>query len=146
MSGTWYQLAAPGQAGLSPQEAGMILEAAGTFELQIRLMRNERGVLADGRCCQGGAAPPCAREEQCRTYFRACLKEYQLRVVPGEPCVLGAGTTPVLGGNTFAAKPQEGPEPVGRITVPFQFAWPVRPESFPERGAVGRGPGAPALG
>ncbi|XP_065427545.1 protein jagged-2-like [Chrysemys picta bellii] len=99
-------------------------EAAGTFELQIRLMHNEQGVLADGRCCRGGAEPPCPGGEQCRTYFRACLKEYQLRVLPGGPCVLGAGATPVLGGNTFTAKPRRGAEHAGRITMPFQFAWP----------------------
>uniref|UniRef100_A0A8C4W550 Delta-like protein n=1 Tax=Gopherus evgoodei TaxID=1825980 RepID=A0A8C4W550_9SAUR len=99
---------------------------AGTFELQIRLMHNERGVLADGRCCRGGAELPCPTGEQCRTYFRACLKEYQLRVLPGGPCVLGAGATPVLGGNTFTAKPRRGAEHAGRITIPFQFAWPVR--------------------
>ncbi|XP_053124159.1 protein jagged-1-like isoform X2 [Hemicordylus capensis] len=100
-------------------------EAVGIFELQIRAVRNEKGVLADGRCCRGGGLdPPCPVGEQCRTFFRACLKEYQLRALPGGPCVLGAATTPVLGGNVFSANHQKGPDHASRMVVPFDFAWP----------------------
>ncbi|XP_063168694.1 protein jagged-2-like [Candoia aspera] len=101
-----------------------VLEATGIFELQIRFLRNEKGVLADGRCCRGGLEPPCPVAEQCHTFFRACLKEYQLRAHPGGPCVLGAATTPVLGGNIFLAHPQKLLDRASTMVVPFDFAWP----------------------
>ncbi|XP_060113752.1 protein jagged-1b-like [Heteronotia binoei] len=100
------------------------LDAAGTFELQIRFVRNEKGVLADGRCCRGALEPPCPRTDQCRTFFRACLKEYQLRVLPGGPCVLGAAATPVLGGNVFSTGHRKGPDSAHKMVVRFDFAWP----------------------
>uniref|UniRef100_A0A670ZMI1 Delta-like protein n=1 Tax=Pseudonaja textilis TaxID=8673 RepID=A0A670ZMI1_PSETE len=75
----------------------------GCSGLQVSLARNEKGVLADGRCCRGGQEPPCPVAEPCHTFFRVCLKEYQLRAQPGGPCVLGAASTPVLGGNVFSA-------------------------------------------
>ncbi|XP_062995834.1 protein jagged-1a-like [Elgaria multicarinata webbii] len=99
-------------------------EAMGTFELQVRSVRNEKGVLADGRCCRGGLDPPCPVAEQCQTFFRACLKEYQLRALPEGPCVLGAATTPVLGGNVFSASHQKHTDHANRMVVPFDFAWP----------------------
>ncbi|KAM6427946.1 protein jagged-2-like isoform 1-T1 [Liasis olivaceus] len=101
-----------------------VSEAMGIFELQIRFVRNEKGILADGRCCRGGLEPPCPVAEQCRTFFRACLKEYQLRAHPGGPCVLGAATTPVLGGNVFSAHPQKLSDRASTMLVPFDFAWP----------------------
>ncbi|KAH0631568.1 hypothetical protein JD844_005962 [Phrynosoma platyrhinos] len=101
-----------------------VAEAVGTFELQVRFIRNEKGVLADGRCCRGGLEPPCPVGEQCRTFFRVCLKEYQLRVLPGGPCVLGASATPVLGGNVFSTSHQKRLDHAHRMVVPFDFAWP----------------------
>lgn len=112
-------------------------EAVGTFELLIRGVHNKKGVLADGRCCQGGLDPPCPPEEQCQTFFRACLKEYQLRALPGGPCVLGAATTPVLGGNVFSASHRSGLDHANRMVVPFDFAWPVRPAGSWQMGAGG---------
>nr|XP_056701779.1 protein jagged-1b-like [Euleptes europaea] len=101
-----------------------VLEAAGSFELQIRFVRNEKGVLADGRCCRGGLEPPCPATEQCRTFFRACLKEYQVRALPGGPCVLGTATTPVLGGNVFSTGHRKVPDAAHKMVVRFDFAWP----------------------
>nr|XP_034974523.1 protein jagged-1b-like isoform X1 [Zootoca vivipara] len=101
-----------------------VSEAAGTFELQIRFARNEKGVLADGRCCRSGLDPPCPVAQQCHTFFRVCLKEYQLRALPGGPCVLGAATTPVLGGNVFSTGHQKRSDHTGRVVIPFDFAWP----------------------
>ncbi|XP_054855899.1 protein jagged-1-like isoform X2 [Eublepharis macularius] len=100
------------------------LEAAGTFELQIRLVRNEKGLLADGRCCRGGLEPPCPVTDQCRTFFRVCLKEYQLRALPGGPCVLGTATTPVLGGNDFSTSHRKGLDSANEMVIRFDFAWP----------------------
>ncbi|XP_039181088.1 protein jagged-1-like [Crotalus tigris] len=101
-----------------------VSEAMGVFELQVRLARNEKGVLADGRCCRGGREPPCPVAEPCHTFFRVCLKEYQLRAHPGGPCVLGAATTPVLGGNLFSALLQKPSDRAGTVLIPFDFAWP----------------------
>ncbi|XP_078517114.1 protein jagged-2-like isoform X1 [Lissotriton helveticus] len=98
------------------------LEAAGAFELQIKMVQNYRGLLASGECCKGGT-PPCLRDE-CSTYFRVCLKEYQLRVVPGGACVMGTGSTPVLGGSTFTIRARHGDGILGRVHIPFHFAWP----------------------
>lgn len=111
---------------MCPLGLPQVPEAAGTFELQIGLVHNEKGVLADGRCCRGGLDPPCPAGEQCRTFLRACLKEYQLRALPGGPCVLGVAATPVLGGNIFSAGPRKSTERGDRMVVPFDFAWPVR--------------------
>ncbi|XP_069500690.1 protein jagged-1-like [Ambystoma mexicanum] len=104
--------------GSQPQ----ILEASGTFELQIKMVQNYRGLLASGQCCKSGT-PPCTRDE-CNTYFRVCLKEYQLRVAPSGACVMGTGSTPVLGGSTFTIRARHGEESPGRILIPFHFAWP----------------------
>ncbi|XP_058052120.1 protein jagged-1-like [Ahaetulla prasina] len=98
--------------------------ATGVVELQVSLVQNEKGVLADGRCCRGGREPPCPVAEPCRTFFRVCLKEYQLRAQPGGPCVLGAASTPVLGGNVFSAPLQKLSDRDGTMVIPFDFAWP----------------------
>ncbi|ETE62941.1 Protein jagged-1a, partial [Ophiophagus hannah] len=99
--------------------------ATGVVELQVSLARNEKGILADGRCCRGGQEPPCPVAEPCRTFFRVCLKEYQLRAQPGGPCVLGAASTPVLGGNVFSAPLQKPSDQDGTMVIPFDFAWPA---------------------
>nr|XP_033813216.1 protein jagged-2-like isoform X2 [Geotrypetes seraphini] len=107
---------------LQPQ----VFETAGHVELQIKLFQNIRGMLANGQCCDGEPGhtnPPCLQDE-CDTYFRVCLKEYQLRVAPGGPCIMGTGVTPILGGNAFSIKHKHGEDSTGRILIPFQYAWP----------------------
>lgn len=100
--------------------------ASGQFELEILSMQNVNGELQNGNCC-GGARNPgdrkCARDE-CDTYFKVCLKEYQFRVTAEGPCSFGSGSTPVIGGNTFNLKTSRGNER-NRIVLPFSFAWPV---------------------
>ncbi|XP_070619781.1 protein jagged-2-like [Erythrolamprus reginae] len=98
--------------------------ATGVVELQVSLAQNEEGILADGRCCRGGREPPCPVAETCRTFFRVCLKEYQLRAEPGGPCVLGAASTPVLGGNVFSPPLQKPSDQAWTMVIPFDFAWP----------------------
>lgn len=89
-------------------------------------MQNVNGELQNGNCC-GGARNPgdrkCTRDE-CDTYFKVCLKEYQSRVTAGGPCSFGSGSTPVIGGNTFNLKASRGNDR-NRIVLPFSFAWPV---------------------
>lgn len=101
-------------------------------------MQNVNGELQNGNCC-GGARNPgdrkCTRDE-CDTYFKVCLKEYQSRVTAGGPCSFGSGSTPVIGGNTFNLKASRGNDR-NRIVLPFSFAWPVseRLADGVERGA-----------
>ena len=89
-------------------------------------MENVNGELQNGNCCGGSRNPgdrKCSRDE-CDTYFKVCLKEYQSRVTAGGPCSFGSGSTPVIGGNTFDLKASRGNER-NRIVLPFSFAWPV---------------------
>ncbi|KAG9339044.1 hypothetical protein JZ751_024239 [Albula glossodonta] len=99
--------------------------ASGHFELQIISMQNVNGELQNGMCCDGSrnaADRKCMRDE-CDTYFKVCLKEYQSRVSAAGPCSFGTGTTPILGGNTFSLKNIMRTEK-SRIVLPFSFAWP----------------------
>uniref|UniRef100_A0A8D0CJ36 Delta-like protein n=1 Tax=Scleropages formosus TaxID=113540 RepID=A0A8D0CJ36_SCLFO len=104
---------------------------SGSFELQLISVQNVNGELSDGSCCDGARDPAdlrCARDP-CDTYFRVCLKEYQTKVTTTGPCTYGSGSTGVLGGNSFHFKisrnGQSGLSDAGKITIPFQFAWPV---------------------
>uniref|UniRef100_W5LHF9 Delta-like protein n=1 Tax=Astyanax mexicanus TaxID=7994 RepID=W5LHF9_ASTMX len=99
--------------------------ASGQFELQLLSVQNPRGELQSGVCCDGSRDPAteeCTRDE-CDTYVRVCLKEYQSRVSVGGPCSFGSGSTPVLGGNTVAREVLVG-ESRARVVLPFSFAWP----------------------
>ncbi|KAF4802579.1 Protein jagged-1 [Turdus rufiventris] len=99
--------------------------ASGQFELEILSMQNVNGELQNGNCCDGTRNPgdkKCTRDE-CDTYFKVCLKEYQSRVTAGGPCSFGSKSTPVIGGNTFNLKYNRNNEK-NRIVIPFSFAWP----------------------
>lgn len=103
-----------------------VSDGSGQFELQILSMHNVNGELLNGMCCDGArntADRKCTRDE-CNTFFRVCLKEYQSRVYGAGPCSFGMGSTPVLGGNTFSLKSSIRNDK-SRITLPFSFAWPV---------------------
>uniref|UniRef100_A0A4W5K2D2 Notch ligand N-terminal domain-containing protein n=1 Tax=Hucho hucho TaxID=62062 RepID=A0A4W5K2D2_9TELE len=110
--------------------------AVGMFELQIRHFQNPHGVLQSGECCdlQATGGQRCSLTDQCDTFFRACLKEYQARVVPTGACTFGAGSTTVLGGNTQSLR-HRGHDGGGRedgttghVVIPFKYAWPVSTE------------------
>uniref|UniRef100_A0A3Q3XCW7 Delta-like protein n=1 Tax=Mola mola TaxID=94237 RepID=A0A3Q3XCW7_MOLML len=103
-----------------------VSQSTGYFEVQLMSVLNVNGELADGECCDGSRSSQdlrCTRDE-CDTYFRVCLKEYQAEVATGGSCTFGSGSTQVLGGNMISFqgaknKVDEG----GRIVIPFQFAW-----------------------
>uniref|UniRef100_A0A8C9YE75 Delta-like protein n=1 Tax=Sander lucioperca TaxID=283035 RepID=A0A8C9YE75_SANLU len=102
-----------------------VSEGTGQFELQILSMHNVNGELLNGMCCDGSrntADRKCTRDE-CDTFFRVCLKEYQSRVSAAGPCSFGLGATTVLGGNTFSFKSSVRNDK-SRIVLPFSFAWP----------------------
>ncbi|KAG9259854.1 protein jagged-1 [Astyanax mexicanus] len=100
--------------------------ASGHFELEILSMHNARGALQSGSCCggaRGGRTERSCAPDQCDTYFRVCLKEYQSRVAAAGPCSFGTGSTPVLGGNTFSTRGSSASDKA-RIVLRFSFAWP----------------------
>ncbi|XP_066540896.1 protein jagged-1b isoform X2 [Hoplias malabaricus] len=98
--------------------------AVGSFELQIHQWQNSLGILKSGQCCDLHG-PKCPPTDQCDTFFRVCLKEYQARVSPTGTCTFGSASTPVLGGNSHTVQHHghEGAEG-GRISIPFKYAWP----------------------
>uniref|UniRef100_A0A3Q3BSN3 Delta-like protein n=1 Tax=Kryptolebias marmoratus TaxID=37003 RepID=A0A3Q3BSN3_KRYMA len=107
-----------------------VSQSTGCFELQLISVENVNGERADGECCDGARSSPdlrCTRDE-CDTYFKACLKEYQMEVTTGGSCTFGAGSTRVLGGNTFSFMGAKGNankiDKAAKIVIPFQFAWP----------------------
>uniref|UniRef100_A0A8C1XCF2 Delta-like protein n=1 Tax=Cyprinus carpio TaxID=7962 RepID=A0A8C1XCF2_CYPCA len=104
--------------------AQQVSDASGHFELEIVSMQNANGELQNGLCCDGERNPAdrkCTRDE-CDTYFKVCLKEYQSRVSAAGACSFGTGSTAVLGGNKFSTKGTRIEK--SRIVLPFSFAWP----------------------
>uniref|UniRef100_A0AAQ5ZD77 Delta-like protein n=1 Tax=Amphiprion ocellaris TaxID=80972 RepID=A0AAQ5ZD77_AMPOC len=101
-----------------------VSSASGHFELQMLSMQNVNGQLLTGACCDGSRDVPDGRctADECDTYFRICLKEYQLKVSSAGPCSFGSASTPVLGGNTFSVA---GNDKAAGILLPFSFAWPL---------------------
>ncbi|XP_020495587.3 protein jagged-2b isoform X1 [Labrus bergylta] len=107
-----------------------VSQSTGYFELQLISVENVNGELADGECCDGSRSSldlRCTRDE-CDTYFKICLKEYQTEVNTNGACTFGSGSTHVLGGNMFSFKgANNNPNKIdeaGKILIPFQFAWP----------------------
>ena len=100
--------------------------ASGYFELQLQSLRNVRGELADGRCCDGSRRTASRDDgvcrDQCESFFRVCLKEYQAVVSMEGACTFGNVSSAVLGGNSFSY-PLE--TTVTRLKLPFDFAWTV---------------------
>uniref|UniRef100_A0A3P8WP54 Notch ligand N-terminal domain-containing protein n=1 Tax=Cynoglossus semilaevis TaxID=244447 RepID=A0A3P8WP54_CYNSE len=110
--------------------------AVGMFELQIHHFQNPHGFLQNGDCCdlQSSGGQRCSARDQCDTFFQACLKEYQARVVPTGTCTFGSGSTRILGGNSQSLHHRghdgggggggdDGTN--GHIVIPFKYAWPV---------------------
>ncbi|XP_061577105.1 protein jagged-1a-like [Cololabis saira] len=102
-----------------------VSSASGHFELQISWMQNVKGQLQSGACCDGSGSVADGRctADQCDTYFRVCLKEYQIKVSPVGPCSFGVASTPVLGGNSFSLSTSHNNK--AKIVMPFSFPWPT---------------------
>lgn len=104
-----------------------ICTAAGVFELQILKVQNIAGKLMDGDCCDGqrNQYGQCDKD-QCDTYFKICLKEYQSTPSRVDPttCTFGSRTSEILGRNSFQLTRIDS-DSAGRIKIPFQFAWMV---------------------
>lgn len=91
---------------------------SGVFELDLHEFRNFKGLLANGNACK----------PECRTFFRVCLKNYQVVVSPGD-CIFGSAITPVLGTNSFSI--MGGGSFSTPIRLPFNFGWPVSSNATP---------------
>ncbi|MEQ2165200.1 hypothetical protein GOODEAATRI_014443, partial [Goodea atripinnis] len=105
-----------------------VCQSMGYFELQLISVENPRGQLLSGDCCdsEGDETDGTCGPDECDTYFRVCLKEYQQEVKTGGPCTYGLEITKVIGGNTFQFRGgQKGGHDTGKIVIPFQFSWPV---------------------
>ncbi|XP_056616569.1 protein jagged-2 isoform X3 [Triplophysa dalaica] len=107
-----------------------VCHSSGYLELQLINVENDRGELENGNCCddtQSARDGLCDRDE-CDTYFRVCLKEYQVEVSTSGLCTYGTAISSVLGGNTFQLKGINGnsnkANDLGTVIIPFQFAWP----------------------
>lgn len=100
-----------------------VVWASGHFELQIISIQNRRGELADGDCCEGTTRNKeglCTQD--CNTYVRVCLKEYQASPHPDGPCTLGNLSSAILGGKSFTYPLNSN---ASRLDLPFDFAWTV---------------------
>ncbi|XP_040188234.1 protein jagged-2 isoform X2 [Rana temporaria] len=106
-------------------------QSTGYFELQLNSLKNVNGELLSGECCddlKSAHNQDCTKDE-CDTYLRVCLKEFQAKITPTGPCSYGSGLTSVLGGNIIYMNNKfnqlgKNPGESGRIIIPFQFAWP----------------------
>lgn len=104
-----------------------VCDTTGYFELQLVSVENPSGQLQSGECCDEDrrvTEGQCG-QDQCDTYIRVCLKEYQSEVTTTGPCTYGSNTTRVIGGNmvTFRGQGRQSGDG-GKIVIPFQFAWP----------------------
>ncbi|CAH1791315.1 unnamed protein product [Owenia fusiformis] len=99
--------------------------ALGFFDLQILTVRNSRGELSNGNCCDGKRDASGGCPDECETYFKFCLKEYQAQVAADGKCAFGNLTGQVLGGNSFTFTADSNTDRTLMI-LPFDFAWTVR--------------------
>ncbi|XP_013393696.1 delta-like protein D isoform X2 [Lingula anatina] len=100
------------------------VSCSGVFELDLLSFKNQQGVNANNNCCNGrklaGSMGPCS--QSCRTFFRICLKHYQVHISTDSQCTFGEIITPVLGNNSFI--PRHSAEFHNPSRFPFDFSWP----------------------
>ncbi len=117
-------------------------QSSGYLELQLISVENDRGELANGNCCDGArsAQNGLCDQDECDTFLRVCLKEYQVEVTTSGLCTYGSGSSSVIGGNTFQSKGFNGnpnkANDLGTVIIPFQFAWPVGVHRYPLSSAL----------
>ncbi|KAI4886490.1 hypothetical protein NFI96_024859, partial [Prochilodus magdalenae] len=78
--------------------------SSGVFELKVHAFRSARAL--------------CPRADDCRIFFRVCLKHSQDVILPEPPCTYGTGVT-----EPFSAD-QSSISSSAPIRVPFNFKWP----------------------
>lgn len=96
------------------------INGAGSFELEILEIKNDKSYLKDGTCCGSNEKSKTVDCPKCTTAFRLCLKEFS-GGIGSLGCPFGENTTEsfVLSSYTFAG------QKIATITVPFSFRWTV---------------------
>ncbi|XP_076306369.1 protein jagged-1-like isoform X2 [Tachypleus tridentatus] len=98
-----------------------VLDASGSFELQVLGIQNPRGKLLNRACCGGELAKDESCSKECNTYFRLCLKQYQSQITAQGPCTFGSTSSSVVVGNSFSVHTE--PEKEIILKLPFEFRW-----------------------
>lgn len=102
------------------------VHASGVFELRLKSFVNEYGKDNLGKCCSGSTSRTGECSGVCRTRFRVCLKQYQVKIDTTTPCTYGDVVTPVLGENVVNLSTNVAqPSFTNPIRFPFEFTWPV---------------------
>lgn len=102
------------------------VNASGVFELRLKSFVNEYGKDSLGKCCSGSTSKTGECSGVCKTRFRVCLKQYQVKIDTTTPCTYGDVVTPVLGENIVNLSPNVAiPGFTNPIRFPFDFTWPV---------------------
>lgn len=81
------------------------VDSSGVFELKVHSFTSPGGV--------------CKNSQDCRIFFRVCLKHSQDVISAEPPCTYGIGLTDI-----FSAEPSSIASSAP-IKVPFNFKWPV---------------------
>ncbi|KAG7207465.1 hypothetical protein KM043_009100 [Ampulex compressa] len=101
------------------------VNASGVFELRLKSFVNEYGKDSLGKCCSGSTSRAGECSGVCKTRFRVCLKQYQVKIDTTTPCTYGDVVTPVLGENVVNFSPNVAlPSFTNPIRFPFEFTWP----------------------
>ncbi|XP_035007372.1 delta-like protein D isoform X1 [Hippoglossus stenolepis] len=101
------------------------VSCSGVFELKLQEFLNKKGITGNANCCAGGSAHPQGHQHcECKTFFRICLKHYQVNVSPEPPCTYGGAVTPVLGSNSFQVPETNADSFTNPVHFPFSFTWP----------------------
>ncbi|XP_076635331.1 neurogenic locus protein delta [Colletes latitarsis] len=101
------------------------INASGVFELRLKSFVNEYGKDNLGKCCSGSTSKTGECSGVCKTRFRVCLKQYQVKIDTTTPCTYGDVVTPVLGENIVNLSPNVAmPSFTNPIRFPFEFTWP----------------------
>nr|KAF7431647.1 hypothetical protein H0235_004571 [Vespula pensylvanica] len=102
------------------------VNASGVFELRLKSFVNEYGKDSLGKCCSGTTSRTGECSGVCKTRFRVCLKQYQVKIDTTTPCTYGDVVTPVLGENIVNLSPNVAlPSFTNPIRFPFEFTWPA---------------------
>lgn len=98
------------------------INGAGSFELEILEISNDKNHLIDGYCCGSNEKEKSKTVDcpKCTTAFRLCLKESS-GGAESLGCPFGESTTKILGTSSFRLDGQR----FANITVPFSFRWTV---------------------
>lgn len=101
------------------------------FELRLKSFVNEFGKDSLGKCCSGSASKTGECSGVCKTRFRVCLKQYQVKIDTTSPCTYGDVVTPILGENRINLSANVAlPSFTNPIRFPFEFTWPVSLATF----------------